>query len=230
MNNLKKMQPEQSKKTIYPGYPFQPLFDHMLQEHGVKLLESEMTDIVILCDLLIKKDFDEKRAQAEALGLIDEKRPAGSTWLTGQYERLYDQLKAEPERKIVCWVNYTWRYRDEKEEILRDICAIRGRHLEFSSRGHGYGGAQYLLENMNGKDEFLKECERLQVQWLDESSADNADSTNALKQIANYKHECGCMPCVGQCRTAEALQVEIEWLIEIAAKTLEAKKEGKPWI
>ena len=49
---------------------------------------------------------------------------------------------------------------------------------------------------------------------------------DALDKIAKYTHECGCVPCVGQCRTPEALQMEIEGLIEIASNALAKHKGG----
>jgi hypothetical protein len=163
-----------ANKTIYPGYPFQPLFDHMLQEHGLKLLESEMVNIVTLCDLLIKKDYYEKKQQAIALGLMQDGqqqpiKKTGAIWQQGEYDRLYDQLKADPERKIACWVDYTFKGELDYAPNLRDICSIFGKWLHFSSRGHTYGGAGTLLLGENEKEYFISECGRLNVAWLDES-------------------------------------------------------------
>lgn len=92
----------------------------------------------------------------------------GAVWLTGQYDRLYDQLKAEPERKVVCWVDYSWNFKDANPTKFRDICTVRGEKLEFVSRGHGYGGADMMIGWDDEKKYFLEECERLYVQWLDE--------------------------------------------------------------
>lgn len=147
-------------------------------------------------------------------------------WITGQYDRLYDQLKGEPERKIICWVNYTWRYQDGREEILRDICTIKGTRMEFSSRGCGYGGVDIFIGSPDESKYFLEECERLKVQWLDESGRlDESPLLKAITQISNYKHECGCVPCVGQCRDIEGLQIAIDGLIEIAANALAKQKK-----
>ena len=44
----------------------------------------------------------------------------------------------------------------------------------------------------------------------------------ALKRIAAPR-ECGCRPCVGQCRSAEALEIENEGLRDIARTALGAK-------
>jgi hypothetical protein len=102
------------------------------------------------------------------------RNPGGkaAVWITGEYDRLYDQLKAEPDRKIVCWVDYEWRWKEADgtttTEICRDICAIRGDQMEFSSRGHGYGGTMAIFKGEDEKTYFLQECERLHVQWLDE--------------------------------------------------------------
>lgn len=90
----------------------------------------------------------------------------GAVWLTGQYDRLYDQLKAEPGKQIVCFVDYT-RDIGGKFHHWRDICTIRGETMEFLSRGRGYG----MVRNMKGdeKTNLISLCEEMQVQWLDES-------------------------------------------------------------
>lgn len=115
----------------------------------------------------------------EALAWKEEQKevPAtqkGAIWITGQYDRLYDQLKAEPERRIVCYVDYKWRWRNDdktdSEGVYRDICTIRGERMEFSSRGNGYGGADLMLGWYDEKIYFLQECEKLHVQWLDEQN------------------------------------------------------------
>lgn len=102
-------------------------------------------------------------------------KPAGPAWVTGQYDRLFDQLKAEPERKIVCWVDYQWRTRNSNgsfdTDICRDICAVMGRVMGFNARGIGYGGVELYIGEENEKDEFLNECECLHVRWLDEKEA-----------------------------------------------------------
>lgn len=152
---MKDQQNQQQHKApeIYPSNWTQPLFDHMNREHGLILLDSEMNDIVTILSQLLQKDTEEKIPIA---------------WVTGQYERLYDQLKAEPERKIVCWVNYGWGLNGEKKRVLRDICYILGRVMEFRARGIGYGGCEIWVGEENEREEFLKDCNRLNVQWLDE--------------------------------------------------------------
>jgi hypothetical protein len=198
---------EQNKS--YSSDYWQPLFDHMHQEYGLTLLESEMRDIEYL---------------------INKMKPQspGVTWITGHYGRLYDQLKANPEKRIVCYVDYT-RDIGNKWHKWRDICTINGEAMEFASRGHRYSGIHYM--SGNPKTNFIDLCDMLNVQWLDESRAVNDCNSyliNALNEIANYKHECGCVPCVGQCRTAEALQIEIEGLKEISSKAIAKYKEVKP--
>ena len=96
----------------------------------------------------------------------------GAVWLTGQYDRLYEQLKADPKKRIACFVDYSGF---GSKSIHRDICTIRGERLEFVSRGHGYGGADCLLLGEDEKTVFLAECERLHVQWLDESAGEKED-------------------------------------------------------
>lgn len=114
-------------------------------------------------------EFQLKRQQAVGLGLIDENNKSGAVWLTGQYDRLYEQLKAEPERKIVCWVDYDWGRNGSPEYLCRDICSIMGKVMGFNARGIGYGGTELLIGDENEKAEFLEECARLHVQWLDDA-------------------------------------------------------------
>jgi len=106
--------------------------------------------------------------------------PQGIGWVTGEYDRLYDQLKAEPERKIVCWVNYEWRWKNETSDILRDICAIMGKVMGFNARGIGYGGTEIMIGWEDERKYFLEECERLNVQWLDESQPQPGREVDAI--------------------------------------------------
>lgn len=95
------------------------------------------------------------------------RNPAGGMrWVTGEYDRLYGQLKAQQERKIPCFVDYN--FPGDTTQPCRDICAIRGKQMSFSARGISYGGAYALLKEENERVVFLKECERLHVEWLDE--------------------------------------------------------------
>jgi hypothetical protein len=94
-------------------------------------------------------------------------QPTGAVWVKGEYERLYDRLKAGVERPIPCFVNYNWDRKD-KTKIMRDICTVRTDFMDFSARGIGYGGASHVIPESE-REEFLEECERLSVEWLDES-------------------------------------------------------------
>ncbi len=98
----------------------------------------------------------------------EERKQKGAVWVRGEYDRLYEQLKANPERKIVCWVNYTWRMKNEQGETLRDICSIMGRVMGFNARGVGYGGSELWIGRDDERNVFIEECERLNVEWLDE--------------------------------------------------------------
>jgi hypothetical protein len=53
----------------YPGAHYQPLFDHMQQEHGLTLLESEMTDII---DLVRKMEQPVKKTSTTLWGRHSE--------------------------------------------------------------------------------------------------------------------------------------------------------------
>ncbi len=106
-----------------------------------------------------------KKAVEEALRV--QRGQPSATWLTGQYDRLYDQVKSG--KRTVCYVDYNvWG----TENVYRDICTIRAETMEFSSRGHGYGTAKY----MSGaeKELFIQLCESIHVEWLDESGAATA--------------------------------------------------------
>ena len=117
-------------------------------------------------DVLLKTGKFTTCECSEIADVILKDLPAqqGPVWVKGQYDRLYNQLKAEPEREIVCWVDYQWRVRNEPKEILRDICAIMGKVMGFNARGIGYGGAEIWVGEETEKIEFLSECERLHVQ------------------------------------------------------------------
>lgn len=45
----------------------------------------------------------------------------------------------------------------------------------------------------------------------------------ALKSISK-EHECGCVPCVGQCRSQETLAIELEEIKSIATEALTPKQ------
>lgn len=118
---------------------------------------------------------NEAALEAENKLLIHEleelrKAQPGPRWVKGDYERLYDQLKANPEKKVACFVDYYWD-RDKTKGPLRDICAVRGNTLEFNARGIGYGGAPSWFDEVDKKEAFLDECVRLNVEWLDEQPA-----------------------------------------------------------
>lgn len=91
---------------------------------------------------------------------------AGAGWVKGDYDRLYDQVKGG--RRKVCYVDYYWD-RDTSKEPCRDITTIRADYMQFSARGISYGGPWDMdKEESDIKKEFIAECERLNVEWLDE--------------------------------------------------------------
>lgn len=93
-----------------------------------------------------------------------------STWVKGEYEKLYNQAKAG--KRIPCYVDYD-AFRDGSPKY-RDICSVghNPTRLEFSARGIEYSA--YIKPGKNELKEFLAECERLNVEWLDESPASPA--------------------------------------------------------
>lgn len=40
----------------YPGYEYQPLFDHMSKEHGLILIHSEMSEIIEIVKNIINHE------------------------------------------------------------------------------------------------------------------------------------------------------------------------------
>jgi hypothetical protein len=81
--------------------------------------------------------------------------------------RWYDQLKADPEKRIPCYVDYDGFSRKDGGPACRDICTVKGNRMEFTARGIGYGGAESWLDDEDKKEAFLKDCVRLNVEWLD---------------------------------------------------------------
>lgn len=98
--------------------------------------------------------------------------PAGAVWVTGQYDRLYDRLKAEPEKPFICWKNHNYYVSD------RGICSIKGNRMEFVSHDTVYGSIAFITGNE--KENFISLCKIFNIEWLDESGAPEPP-----KQITN---------------------------------------------
>lgn len=102
--------------------------------------------------------------------LVTQPKPAGAVWVKGEYDRLYDQLKADVNCRIVCYIDYNTRTKnpDGSPYVLRDICSIWGENMEFGSRGIGYGSVRFMPGDY--KENFIELCKQMNVEWLDESS------------------------------------------------------------
>lgn len=50
-------------QTWYPGIEYQTLFDHMLDEHALELLQSEMEDIARLCFQILSRQIADLKAE-----------------------------------------------------------------------------------------------------------------------------------------------------------------------
>jgi hypothetical protein len=97
--------------------------------------------------------------------LLKEEKGEVGRWRKEGYEQLYKRAKAG--YRIACYIDYDF-YRDGgSHPMCRDICTIgqNPTHLEFSSRGHGYSG--YIEPDENELKNFVEECERLNIEWLD---------------------------------------------------------------
>jgi hypothetical protein len=112
--------------------------------------------------------------------LFERDNPQQAVWVKGEYDRLYDQLKALPEKRIVAFIDNT-----AFKNVQRDITTIRGETMEFVSRGHGYGGVQYMQGDE--KNNFIGLCEHFNVEWLDEFSNYSALKEKAAKMEATLK-------------------------------------------
>lgn len=137
-------------KEQYPDKEYQDLFDYIHHEHGVILLQSEVSDLI---------------------RIVHKFHPqAAAKWVNSEYDRLYDQLKADPEKRIVCWIDYN---PFTGKEPYRDICYITGRGMQFGSRGHGYGEVNYIPGDK--KTNFVGLCQENHVEWLDDSIQEKED-------------------------------------------------------
>jgi hypothetical protein len=95
-------------------------------------------------------------------------QPIGAVWVKGEYDRLYDQVKGG--KRTVCFVDYRYGHVDQ-EQVCRDICTIDNEGWEFFARGIGYGRLSYAMKKygMAQDSAFVKICEEMNVEWLDES-------------------------------------------------------------
>lgn len=89
--------------------------------------------------------------------------------LSKDYELLYTKICEGSE--IACFVNYNFRSLEGKYPPSRDICLIRRRkeyNIDFLARGISYGGVDDFAKNKYSEKElFLSECERMDVEWID---------------------------------------------------------------
>lgn len=136
-----------------------PLPEPILDDDDMKAWEEDKAADRISDKLIaiVKKQLGEPGARS------------GAWWVRGEYDRLYEQLKANPESRIVCYVDYDGFSRRNGTPPCRDISTVRGKQMEFTARGIGYGGAESWLGEEDKKEAFLKDCVRLNVEWLDET-------------------------------------------------------------
>ena len=114
-------------------------------------------------------------------------KPAGAVWVKGDYDQLYEQLKADPEKRIACYVDYDYWISDIRY-TCRDICSIDGEMMEFQSRGHGYGSVRFMPGDE--KENFIGLCTEMNVEWLYESgTASNKDAIDP-EELWDKHSEC----------------------------------------
>jgi hypothetical protein len=123
-----------------------------------------------------KVKYDELKAQS------------GAVWVKGEYDWLYDQLKAEPEKNIVAYIDYSFL----NGRAYRDIKTIRGSTMEFVSRGHGYGLGMDV-----DKQRFILLCLEKNVEWLDESGTIDWQGGEYQQLAVMYDHLLQHLKAVG---------------------------------
>lgn len=155
---------KQYKENLkYLGGPTEWTQDRVDKMNKVEVYEAikGLNDLINFLDSVIHA-LEEGAAKWEDRALEAEK--SGCIWRKDSYDRLYDQVKGG--KRTVCYLDYN--FPNDPTPPVRDVCSIRA-DLEFRARGIGYGGANCLLEGEDERAFFLKECERLNVEWLDES-------------------------------------------------------------
>lgn len=109
--------------------------------------------------------------------------------LSKDYELLYNKVCEWNE--IACFVNYSFRSLEGKYPPSRDICLIRRRKkydIDFLARGISYGGVSDFGKNTHSeKSLFLSECERMDVEWIDNLAYSKEDvMLNVAKFAKSY--------------------------------------------
>lgn len=148
-------------------------------------MQQEIKDKIFKI-LLNHKHADRTKAAEEIAELFQKEaqHPVSAEWVKGNYDRLYDQLKADVNRRIVCFVDYDGFSRRDGSAPCRDVCTVRGDRMEFLARGIGYGGAESWLDETDKRVAFLKDCVRLNVEWLDEIGQSNKDAVEFAEWVA----------------------------------------------
>lgn len=86
--------------------------------------------------------------------------------LSKDYETLYAFI--ENGHTPVAYVDYHFT----SDILVRDLCQVKlskDKSINFTARGIGYGGVDvWLVDNKQSsmKIEFIKECQRLNVEWI----------------------------------------------------------------
>lgn len=116
-------------------------------------------------DLLKYITNDEELALGYCGAFEEAAKEAGESavWVKGNYERLYNQIKGG--KRTVCYIDHPRFFQQ------RDICTIKPNSpdMEFSSRGHGYGGINDPGYCGSEIERFIQLCRGLNAEWLDES-------------------------------------------------------------
>lgn len=88
------------------------------------------------------------------------------------------------------------------------------------------GHQGYIVGSVSGNDNsgFYAREEEAEANAILIAAA--PELLKALERIAR-EHDCGCVPCVGSCRSKEALEITVEEIQEIA-RTAIAKARVKP--
>lgn len=109
--------------------------------------------------------------------------------LSKDYELLYEKICDGNE--VACFVNYNLRGFEDTHPPCRDICVIKRRKaydIDFLARGISYGSvSDYWKDTNTEKEVFLTECERMCVDWIDNTEENIPEDFNEALLLDSEK-------------------------------------------
>lgn len=108
------------------------------------------------------------------------------------------------------------------DEIVECQGSLKYLYDEHYDEGGNWDEVRIELVERTHIDRLTAELAALQSR-LNETDAENDRLRAGLKRLAS--HDCGCVPCRGECRTGRAAEIEFEERMQYAADLLENKHE-----